>query len=88
MAIHIVGVLGCMAERLKTKLLDDAEVDFIAGPDAYRDLPNLLSIVDTTTDAQAANTALSLEETYADIQPVRLAEKQYSRFCNNYPWMQ
>ena len=85
----IVGVLGCMAERLKTKLLDDAEVDFIAGPDAYRDLPNLLSIVDTTTDAQAANTALSLEETYADIQPVRLAEGNTHAFvtitrgCNN-----
>ncbi len=85
----IVGVLGCMAERLKTQLLEDAEVDFIAGPDAYRDLPNLLSIVDTTTDAQAANTALSLEETYADIQPVRLAEGNTHAFvtitrgCNN-----
>ena len=85
----IIGVLGCMAERLKTELMEKAEVDFIAGPDAYRDLPNLLSIVDSSTDAKAANTALSLEETYADIQPVRLAEGKTHAFvtitrgCNN-----
>lgn len=85
----IVGVLGCMAERLKTQLMEKAEVDFIAGPDAYRDLPNLLNVVDSSTDAKAANTALSLEETYADIQPVRLAEGNTHAFvtitrgCNN-----
>ena len=85
----IIGVLGCMAERLKTQLMEKAEVDFIAGPDAYRDLPNLLNIVDSSTDAKAANTALSLEETYADIQPVRLAEGNTHAFvtitrgCNN-----
>mmetsp|Transcript_28805 Transcript_28805/g.27590 ORF Transcript_28805/g.27590 Transcript_28805/m.27590 type:complete len:605 (+) Transcript_28805:125-1939(+) len=84
----IVGVLGCMAERLKSRLLDDSGVDFIAGPDAYRELPNLLMAA--TTDQSAANTQLSLEETYADITPVRLAEGNTHAFvtitrgCNNH----
>lgn len=84
----IIGVLGCMAERLKSKLLNDEGVDFIAGPDAYRDLPNLLMAA--TTDQQAANTQLSLEETYSDITPVRLAEGNTHAFvtitrgCNNH----
>jgi tRNA A37 methylthiotransferase MiaB len=84
----VVGVLGCMAERLKSKLLDDSGVDFIAGPDAYRNLPNLLKAA--TTDQMAANTQLSLEETYADITPVRLAEGNTHAFvtitrgCNNH----
>jgi len=66
-----IGVLGCMAERLKEKLLEEEKmVDLIAGPDAYRDLPNLLSEVDVGN--RAANTFLSKEETYADISPVRL----------------
>jgi len=66
-----IGVLGCMAERLKTKLLEEEKiVDLIAGPDAYRDIPNLLQEV---KDGQkAVNTFLSREETYADISPVRL----------------
>lgn len=67
----IVGVLGCMAERLKTKLLEEEKiVDLVAGPDAYRDLPKLVGEVDE--GAKAVNTFLSREETYADINPVRL----------------
>lgn len=66
-----IGVLGCMAERLKEKLLEEEKVvDLVVGPDAYRDLPNLVSIAE---DGQkAVNTFLSREETYADIAPVRL----------------
>lgn len=67
----IVGVLGCMAERLKSKFLDEEKlVDMVVGPDAYRDLPQLISQVE---DGQKAiNVLLSREETYADISPVRL----------------
>jgi tRNA-2-methylthio-N6-dimethylallyladenosine synthase len=67
----LVGVLGCMAERLKTKLLDEEKlVDLVVGPDAYRDLPKL---VDTAESGQkAVNVFLSREETYADINPMRL----------------
>ena len=66
-----IGVLGCMAERLKTKLLEEEKiVDLVAGPDAYRDIPNLLEEVDS--GQKAVNTFLSREETYADISPVRL----------------
>jgi hypothetical protein len=62
----VVGVLGCMAERLKTKLLEtDQLADLVAGPDAYRDLPNLINIVNGGN--QAMNVQLSVEETYADI---------------------
>ncbi|MGW8122069.1 tRNA (N6-isopentenyl adenosine(37)-C2)-methylthiotransferase MiaB [Roseivirga echinicomitans] len=66
-----IGVLGCMAERLKEKLLEEEKlVDVVVGPDAYRDLPNL---VNSAEDGQkAVNTFLSREETYADISPVRL----------------
>ncbi len=67
----VVGVLGCMAERLKTKLLEQEKlVDLVVGPDAYKDLPNLLERVDS--GAKAVNVLLSREETYADITPVRL----------------
>lgn len=66
-----VGILGCMAERLKSKLLDEEKlVDIVAGPDAYRDLPNLLHEVEF--GHKAVNVLLSREETYADIVPVRL----------------
>ena len=66
-----VGVLGCMAERLKTKLLEEEHlVDLVVGPDAYRDLPNLLK--ETSEGRDAINVMLSKEETYADISPVRL----------------
>jgi len=77
----IVGVLGCMAERLKTKLLEEEKiVDLIAGPDAYRDLPNLVNQVDG--GQKAANTILSREETYADINPVRLNSNGVSAFVS------
>jgi tRNA-2-methylthio-N6-dimethylallyladenosine synthase len=67
----MIGVLGCMAERLKSKLLEQEKlVDLVVGPDAYKDLPNLLNKVDS--GQQAVNVLLSREETYADITPVRL----------------
>ena len=66
-----IAVLGCMAERLKEKLLEEEKiVDIVAGPDAYRDLPNL--IAQTDEGLRAVNTLLSREETYADISPIRL----------------
>ena len=66
-----VGVLGCMAERLKSKLLEEEKlVDLVVGPDAYRDLPNLLARVDD--GEKGVNVLLSREETYADISPLRL----------------
>lgn len=68
-----------MAERLKEKLLiEEKALDLIAGPDAYRDLPRLLAI--TTKNQTAANILLSLDETYADIMPVRLNEDSISAF--------
>jgi tRNA-2-methylthio-N6-dimethylallyladenosine synthase len=84
----IVGVLGCMAERLKEKLLEsDKMVDMVVGPDAYRDLPML---VESAISGHAAvNVLLSREETYADISPVRLESNGVSAFisimrgCNN-----
>ncbi|MCA0233405.1 MAG: tRNA (N6-isopentenyl adenosine(37)-C2)-methylthiotransferase MiaB [Bacteroidetes bacterium] len=67
----IVGVLGCMAERLKTKLLEEEKiVDIVAGPDSYRDLPRLVE--EAETGQKAVNVFLSREETYADISPIRL----------------
>ncbi|XP_062445292.1 mitochondrial tRNA methylthiotransferase CDK5RAP1 [Rhea pennata] len=67
--LHI-GILGCMAERLKEKILHREKlVDIVAGPDAYRDLPRLLAVAES--GQQAANVLLSLEETYADILPVQ-----------------
>lgn len=66
-----IGVLGCMAERLKAKLLEEEHlVDLVVGPDAYKDLPNLLRQVES--GQSAVNVLLSREETYADITPVRL----------------
>ncbi|XP_020550552.1 CDK5RAP1-like protein [Sesamum indicum] len=83
-----VVVLGCMAERLKEKILDaDKMVDVVCGPDAYRDLPRLLDDVDS--GHKGINTLLSLEETYADINPVRISKNSISAFvsvmrgCNN-----
>jgi tRNA-2-methylthio-N6-dimethylallyladenosine synthase len=67
----VIGILGCMAERLKAKLLEEEKiVDLIAGPDAYRDLPNLVS--EAESGQKAVNVFLSKEETYADIAPIRL----------------
>jgi tRNA-2-methylthio-N6-dimethylallyladenosine synthase len=66
-----IGILGCMAERLKTKLLEEEKiVDMVVGPDAYRDLPNLINEVED--GHKAVNVFLSREETYADITPIRL----------------
>ncbi|MBT1686999.1 tRNA (N6-isopentenyl adenosine(37)-C2)-methylthiotransferase MiaB [Dawidia soli] len=77
----LVGVLGCMAERLKAKLLDEEKiVDLVAGPDAYRDLPALIGQVDE--GEKAINTFLSREETYADISPVRLNSNGVTAFIS------
>jgi tRNA-2-methylthio-N6-dimethylallyladenosine synthase len=67
----LIGVLGCMAERLKSKLLEEEKmVDIVTGPDAYRDLPRLVE--EAETGQKGVNVFLSREETYADISPVRL----------------
>ena len=77
----IIGVLGCMAERLKAKLLDEEKmVDLVAGPDAYRDLPRLLEEADE--GYKAVNVFLSREETYADITPVRLNSNGITAFIS------
>jgi tRNA-2-methylthio-N6-dimethylallyladenosine synthase len=84
----LVGVLGCMAERLKSKLLEEEKlVDLVVGPDAYRSLPDL--IIEAGTGQKAVNVLLSREETYSDISPVRLDSNGISGFvsimrgCNN-----
>lgn len=84
----LVGVLGCMAERLKSKLLEEEKlVDIVVGPDAYRSLPDLIN--DAGTGQKAVNVLLSRDETYADISPVRLDSNGISGFvsimrgCNN-----
>ena len=77
----VVGVLGCMAERLKAKLLDEEKlVDIVAGPDAYRSLPGLIDEVDD--GRKAVNVLLSREETYADISPVRLDKNGVTAFIS------
>ncbi|KAM8917433.1 mitochondrial tRNA methylthiotransferase CDK5RAP1 [Spinachia spinachia] len=76
-----IGVLGCMAERLKTELLEREKlVDVLAGPDAYRDLPRLLTVADG--GLQASNVLLSLEETYADVMPVHHAPQGNTAFVS------
>jgi tRNA-2-methylthio-N6-dimethylallyladenosine synthase len=84
----LVGVLGCMAERLKSKFLEEEKlVDIVVGPDAYRSLPGL--VVEAEGGQRAINVLLSREETYADIAPVRLDSNGISAFvsimrgCNN-----
>lgn len=84
----LIGVLGCMAERLKAKLLEEEKlVDLVVGPDAYRSLPNL--IAEAEGGQKTVNVLLSREETYADISPVRLDSNGISAFvsimrgCNN-----
>ena len=77
----VVGVLGCMAERLKAKFLEEEKlVDVVVGPDAYRDLPNLIEQVDS--GQKAVNVLLSREETYADISPVRLNSNGINAFVS------
>lgn len=84
---RIVGVIGCMAERVGEELLRDYDVDFVAGPDAYMDIPNLLGQCEQ--GVRAANVVLSKTETYRDILPSRIG-KQISGFvsimrgCNNF----
>lgn len=85
----VVGIVGCMAERLKEELLKaETGVDVVAGPDAYRDLPNLLR--EAEAGHKGANVLLSLEETYAEIAPVRIDKNGVSGFisimrgCNNF----
>ncbi len=76
-----IGVLGCMAERLKTQLLEEEKVvDIVAGPDAYRDLPKLLEEADD--GRKAINVILSKEETYADLNPVRLGGNGITAFVS------
>ena len=83
----IVGVLGCMAERLKEALLENGTVDVVAGPDAYRSLPQLVRAAES--GQKGINTLLSREETYADIAPVRMDKNGVTAFvsimrgCNN-----
>ncbi|NTW23858.1 MAG: tRNA (N6-isopentenyl adenosine(37)-C2)-methylthiotransferase MiaB [Lentimicrobium sp.] len=85
----IIGVLGCMAERLKSQLMEEEKmVDVIVGPDAYRDLPRLLELAEG--GQKAINVILSADETYADINPVRLDSNGVSAFisimrgCENF----
>lgn len=84
----LIGVLGCMAERLKAKLLEEEKlVDIVVGPDAYRSLPGLIE--EAETGQKAVNVLLSRDETYADISPVRLDSNGITAFisimrgCNN-----
>ncbi len=84
----LVGVIGCMAERLKNQFLEEEKsVDLVVGPDAYRDLPNLVR--SAGTGLRAINVLLSREETYSDISPVRMDKNRVSSFvsimrgCNN-----
>lgn len=83
----VVGILGCMAERLKEELLEHEGVDIVAGPDSYRELPKLLASL--SGDNKQINVILSQEETYADISPVRMDNNGVSAFisimrgCNN-----
>jgi tRNA-2-methylthio-N6-dimethylallyladenosine synthase len=84
----LIGVLGCMAERLKAKLLEEEKlVDLVVGPDAYRSLPNLIE--EASGGQKAVNVLLSREETYSDISPVRLNSNGVTAFlsimrgCNN-----
>jgi tRNA-N(6)-(isopentenyl)adenosine-37 thiotransferase enzyme MiaB len=90
----IFGILGCMAERMKEKILERSNniVDIIVGPDAYRDLPNMIDVIsqkDEKENRHAMNVQLSLEETYADIIPVRKSSDNIKAFlsimrgCNN-----
>ena len=84
----IIGVIGCMAERLKERLIEDYGVDLVAGPDAYLDIPNLIAAAET--GQPAINTILSTTETYRDVMPLRISGSRTSGFisimrgCNNF----
>lgn len=83
----VIGLLGCMAERLKKKLLEEEAIDLVVGPDAYRDLPRLLDVVEA--GEKGVNVQLSMDETYAEIKPSRISPDNKSAFvsimrgCNN-----
>lgn len=83
----VTGIVGCMAERLKDKLLESGRVDFVVGPDAYRSLPRMLEAI--APGRPQINVELSKEETYSDIEPVRIDRNGVSVFisimrgCNN-----
>ena len=83
----VIGITGCMAERLKDELLEGHTVDLVAGPDSYRNLPEMIKAI--TPDRPQINVLLSREETYADISPVRMDRNGVSAFisimrgCNN-----
>ena len=85
---QIIGVLGCMAERLKDELIRDHGVDLVAGPDAYMDLPNLVGAVER--GEKAINIELSIQETYRDVIPLKSGGQRISGFisimrgCNNF----
>ena len=84
----IVGVIGCMAERVRDKLLDEYGVDIVAGPDAYLDLPALFAAAES--GAKAINVDLSTTETYREVIPARIGGNRVSGFisimrgCNNF----
>ena len=84
----IIGVLGCMAERVKEELIDKYGVDLVAGPDSYMDLPNLIGAVET--GEKAINVELSSQETYKDVIPLKISGVNVSgyvsimRGCNNF----
>ena len=84
----IIGVLGCMAERVKEELVQEHGVDLVAGPDAYMDLPNLVGAVER--GEKAVNVSLSTTETYRDVKPLKLAGVHVAGFvsimrgCNNF----
>jgi tRNA-N(6)-(isopentenyl)adenosine-37 thiotransferase enzyme MiaB len=78
----LIGILGCMAERLKTQILEREQlVDVVAGPDSYKDLPRLLALT-KSGHHQAVNVLLSLDETYADVMPVKLEENSKTAFVS------
>lgn len=85
-----IGILGCMAERLKASIIEkERGIDIIAGPDSYRDLPRLLALA-KSENCNVVNVLLSLDETYAEIMPVKLDENSVSAYvsimrgCNNF----
>lgn len=84
---YIIGIIGCMAERAQQELIDEHKVDFVAGPDAYLDLPHLVAAAEK--GEKAINVELSTTETYRDVLPARLGNSisgfiSIMRGCNNF----
>lgn len=76
-----IGILGCMAERLKTKIVEqESEIDVVAGPDSYKDLPRLLALA--KDGVSAINVLLSLDETYADLMPIKLDQNSITAYVS------